>query len=79
MKKGFCIRYAMLLSATLSLASCQDNDHPNTSTGDSAKTSTDTLTVKPVGLVEQRLGATDFYLSLPPPALPSKPPMRPTF
>jgi hypothetical protein len=68
MKTGFCLSYATLLgAAALGLAACRDhNQHHQAATAPAAKTPADTVTTSALLLKEQRLGDTNFYLSLPP-------------
>ena len=68
MKTGFCLSYATLLgAAALGLAACRDhNQHHQAATSPTAKAPADTVTTSALPLKEQRLGDTNFYLSLPP-------------
>jgi len=65
MRKGFCYSCAVLLSAaTLGTTGCRDNDQPTAAPATRAPAAGATPAAPP--LVEQRLGTTNFYLSLPP-------------
>jgi hypothetical protein len=63
----FLLPHVALLSTTvLSLGSCRDDTKPTTSPVAGTQAPADTLATKPLPVKEQRLGNSDFYLTLPP-------------
>lgn len=57
---------AVLGAASLSLTACRDPDQAAVATATPRKVPADTLAAREAALVEQPLGKTGFYLSLPP-------------
>ena len=66
MKTSLRAGCATLLGAALALAGCRDPDRPAAGPTHPAKPAANTQISKPLPMQEQRLGNTDFYLSLPP-------------
>lgn len=57
---------ALLGAFPLILAGCQGNDQPQAGTASASQAPADTVATRALPLVEQSLGDTGFYLSLPP-------------